>query len=440
MNTSTSRISAAKFGGGILREQNGLTVSQSYQRAANLSREFGYGLVVVSAVNGVTNKLIKACDLALKKSSNGASYKNEFEKVKSLHESIHDSPGVTFLHNKLYSALGNAYNGRVSPEESSAIIQSFGEQISAQIFSEISGFELIEPAHIGLVSSSESFLNATVSITNGSCPDPHYQYIMGGYYARDSNGKIHLTGRGGSDYIAAMASAAMGAQSLDLWKDVDGIMTADPRIVSNTHLREEVGFHEASVLANYGMNILHALAPEAVRGRGISFNVRNFYAPEATGTRIVENKTQNGFTIAHKKDISLIDVSAIEMANMYGYASEVFSRMSQNSISVDIISTSQISISFTVSRSNGPQAHQILSQSGIGTTSIIEDASLMTIVADNMNFVNLSSNTFAAISSAGQSNVHAISKGSYLGELNIVLNEDLLQPVLQSVHDRLLAV
>ncbi|MFH0927262.1 MAG: ACT domain-containing protein [Candidatus Micrarchaeota archaeon] len=436
-NNANAGRSAAKYGGGLFANAYGVSARQAYERAAGLSVKNGTTLSVVSAAGGVTDLIISALGQASKKTQQ---YHDSFDQIYALHEGIYKTGTTDSMHKGLRAILQKTCSDGGCDEQTRAIAESYGERISAYMFSKISGFTLIEPSEAGLISNQDSsFLNSTISIREGTILNHGCQYVMGGYYATDREGHIRLTGRGGSDYTAAMVAAAIGASSLELWKNVDGVMSADPRLVQNTVLRPQLSFHEASALAYYGMKIIHPRAPEAVRGRGISFNVRNFYSESGSiGTQILENKTTNGFTIAYKQDISRIDVSSEDMASNPGYASRIFSLMADAGISVDIISTSQTSISFTIKRENSEAAFSTLEKNQIGTTTLNPNASLMTIIADNVDFATLTSKTFGAISSAGISGVDAISKGSNLDELNIVTREDLLQPLMQAVHDGLL--
>ncbi|MCL2244418.1 MAG: aspartate kinase [Treponema sp.] len=177
--------------------------------------------------------------------------------------------------------------------------------------------------------------------------------VITGFIAKDAKGCITTLGRGGSDLSATMIAASCKAEEIQVWKDVDGILTADPRIVKNARPVQNVTYDEAAELAYFGAQVLHPRAMLPCMKTGTPVLVKNSYNTDAPGTRI-ENaavsakKSPPVRAITSRRNVTLVDIVSTRMLGQYGFLAEVFSVFARNSISVDMVATSEVSVSLTL--------------------------------------------------------------------------------------------
>ena len=182
-------------------------------------------------------------------------------------------------------------------------------------------------------------------VKNGIVP------VITGYIAKDRNGVITTLGRGGSDLSATFIAAACRAEEVQVWKDVDGVLTADPRIVPDAMTLAEIDYEEAAELAYFGAQVLHPRAMQPCIKNGIAVQVKNSYAPKMPGTRIVSKvKTKRSpvRSITMRKNVTLVDITSSRMLGQSGFLAELFASFAKYGISVDMIATSEVSVSITL--------------------------------------------------------------------------------------------
>jgi len=177
--------------------------------------------------------------------------------------------------------------------------------------------------------------------------------VITGFIAKDEKGNITTLGRGGSDLTATMVAAACKAEEIQVWKDVDGILTADPRIVKNAKPVQNVTYEEASELAYYGAQVLHPRAMQPCMKTGTPVLVKNSYNIEAPGTRIEHShassaKNRPVRAITSRRNVTLVDVVSTRMLGQHGFLAEVFSLFARHNISIDMVATSEVSVSLTL--------------------------------------------------------------------------------------------
>ena len=173
--------------------------------------------------------------------------------------------------------------------------------------------------------------------------------VLGGYIGATKTGLTTTLGRGGSDYSASLIGAALRAEAIEIWTDVDGMLTGDPKVVNGARTIEEIRFDEASELATFGAKVLHpnTIAP-AVK-LGIPVFVLNSYRPEGTGTRITFDAPRRAIrAVAGKRGITLVKVRTPRMLLTHGFLRQFFEIFERHGISVDVVATSEVSISVTI--------------------------------------------------------------------------------------------
>ncbi len=327
--------------------------------------------VVVSAVSGATNELIKAAKLAAK---NDISYKKILKALERRHiDTVNDLIGsrgaketlacIDELFRQLESvALGVFRVGELSPAGLDYIM-SFGERLSAHILAgalQARGVrcEYLNTRHV--VVTDEHFGSAKVDFSSTDKAMRAYfkkhpkLQVVTGFIGATPEGKTTTLGRGGSDYSAAIVGGALGAQSIEIWTDVSGIMTADPRLVPEANVVPELAFEEAGELAYFGAKVLHPKTILPAMRKGIPVKVLNTFKPTDSGTTIVPNfaerrrKSHTVEALTFKKPVLAIHISSPEFFDGNGFMSKIFEIFDHYRTSIDVVTTSVTGVSVTV--------------------------------------------------------------------------------------------
>jgi aspartate kinase len=262
-------------------------------------------------------------------------------------------------------------------------------------------------------------------------------FVAQGFIGSTENGVTTTLGRGGSDYSAAIIGAALGAQEIQIWTDVNGIMSSDPRSVKGVRTIDSISYSEAGELAYFGAKVVHpATIQPAVRDR-IPVLVKNTGNPDHKGTTIEHSRQETGLkAIASKKDITLINISSTKMLNAYGFLSRIFAIFEKHKTPVDLISTSEVSVSITIE--NRESLDQIIEELNVfSTTSVEENSSIICLVGQDLwkdsRFI---SRVFGLLEDTP---VQMISLGSSDINLSLVVPQDRTDLTIQALHDAFLA-
>jgi aspartate kinase len=248
----------------------------------------------------------------------------------------------------------------VSPRSQDAVV-SFGERLSTRLLvhkAKAKGLsaELVDAR--SAIKTDEHFTSANLlkDATNEACraafqPKPGHLIISQGFIGSTEKGVTTTLGRGGSDYSATIIGAALGAESVEIWTDVDGIMTTDPRVIPHAKVLPEISYAEAAELSYFGAKVIHPSTIQPAVDLGIPVWVKNTKNPAARGTVI----TPAGLAgvsgvqaIAAKKNISVITVKSTRMINAFGFLRRIFEVFDAHKVSVDLVATSEVSVSVTI--------------------------------------------------------------------------------------------
>jgi aspartate kinase len=175
--------------------------------------------------------------------------------------------------------------------------------------------------------------------------------VLGGFIGATANGVTTTLGRGGSDYSAAIFGACLGMDEIQIWTDVDGMLTADPRVVAEPRLVPQLSFAEASELAYFGAKVLHPSTILPAVAKNIPVRILNSRRPDVTGTRITaEGRSSNGqlTALACKRSVTVIDITSTRMLMAHGFLRRLFEVFERFRTSVDVVTTSEVSVSVTV--------------------------------------------------------------------------------------------
>lgn len=256
--------------------------------------------------------------------------------------------------------------------------------------------------------------------------------VMGGYIGSSTEGITTTLGRGGSDYSASLIGAGLQAESIEIWTDVDGMLTADPRVVPAARPIEQIRFDEASELASFGAKVLHpaTIAP-AVR-LGIPVWIYNSRNPDAHGTRITFDAPRRSVTaIAAKRDTTILRVATGKMLFQHGFLRRVFELFDEYSVSVDVVATSEVSVSVTVDDS-APLDVLLGALRQIGDVSIERRRAIVSVVgsgiADDADAMG------TVLRALGHRRIHMLSLSASAINLTILLDDADVPDAMRALH------
>ncbi|HTF38563.1 MAG TPA: lysine-sensitive aspartokinase 3, partial [Blastocatellia bacterium] len=259
--------------------------------------------------------------------------------------------------------------------------------------------------------------------------------VVQGFIGSTTDGVTTTIGRGGSDYSAALIGAALGAEAIEIWTDVDGLMTADPRVVPNARRIRVISFAEASELSYFGAKVLHPSTVLPAVEREISVHIYNTNNPACEGTLIVARPRPSRNlikSIAFKRGVTIVNVTSTRMLLAYGFLRTIFEVFDRHQTSVDVVTTSEVSVSMTLDNTDRLEAIK-RDLSGIGEVAIEREKAIVCVVGDNLKFTpGVAGRLFRAIEST---NVNMISQGGSEINLTFVIDESEVDRVVCRLHD-----
>lgn len=331
-----------------------------------------------------------------------------------------------------------------SPRSRDAVL-SFGERLSTLIITAAARARGIDAELVdarALIRTDSEFgaagpdMDATVKLARERLrPRPGYLYVTQGFIGSTPESVTTTLGRGGSDYSATILGAALDAESVEIWTDVNGIMTSDPRVIAEARTIPSVSYDEAAELAYFGARVVHPYTILPAVKRSIPVWVKNTMQPEQPGTRIQAETDGEGIrALASKSGITLITIQSSRMLNAYGFLRALFSVFDRYRVSVDLVATSEVSVSMTVER-DVDLAPIITDLEPLGEVSVERDKSIICLVGRRLfQRAGVLSEVFAAIDPIP---VRMISLGSSDINLSIVVSEAETERVLRSLHSTL---
>ena len=290
-----------------------------------------------------------------------------------------------------------------------------------------------------LVKTDENFTAAapiedltSKNISTRVRPRPGTMAIMQGFIASTTSGATTTLGRGGSDYTATIVGAALRAEEVQIWTDVTGIMTSDPRIVKSARTIDQISYREAAELAYFGAKVIHPSTIQPAVNLGIPVWVKNTFRPDDAGTRIIPSISGTGLrAIACKKGITLISVSSSRMLLAYGFLRRIFEIFEKYQTPVDLIATSEVSVSVTI---DNPAAVNAIARdlSEIGTVGVDSEKSIICLVGQELwKDTAFLARVFTALKSTP---VRMISLGASDINLSLVVAVESTDDSVRSLH------
>ena len=419
------------------------------KHVANLVTESGEPtFVVLSAMSGTTNTLVEISDYLYKKNPEGANeIINTLEKKYMVHvDELYDTDEYKqktrdFLHQEFDYLRSFTKDIFTSFEEKSIVAQ--GEVMSTNMMANY----LQEKGVKAVLLSALDFMRTD---KNGE-PDPQYIkeklaalmlknedyqiYITQGFICRNAYGEVDNLLRGGSDYTASLVGAALPADEIQIWTDIDGMHNNDPRVVEKTEAVRQLNFEEAAELAYFGAKILHPTCVQPAKFAGIPVRLKNTLDPKADGT-IIDNVIMRGKikAVAAKDNITAIKIKSSRMLLATGFLRKVFEIFESYQTPIDMIATSEVGVSMSIDN----QAHltDIVNElKKYGTVTVDSDMTIICVVGD-LDWSNLGFETLV-LEAMQNIPVRMISYGGSNYNISFLIKGSDKKRALQSLSDKL---
>ncbi len=450
-----------KFGGEALRDEERVLYT------ANVVKKFKKEetIVVVSAMSGITDKLYDLARNVI--NMNESEIRREVEKIKRRHEivinkCVHEKYKeecknvLNNLSEKLErTLLGISYVGELTPR-SLDLVLSFGERLIAPIFSYVLKSIGINSLHLtgyeaGIVTDSNfGRANPIWEKTKVLVRERVEKYlkdripVITGYIAADEKGRITTLGRGGSDYTATIIGSCLDADEIWLFKDVKGLMTADPKIIPEAKIIRKISYIEAMELAYFGAKILHPKALEPAMEKNIPVRIKPLFNPEDEGTLITAECMKSKDivkAIAVKKNVASLNIFGAGMVGLPGIAARIFNALAKNNINILMISqgSSETNISLVVEREDVDRAIEAIkeefkNENVIKNIDCNRNVAILAVVGAGMKGTKgVAARVFSAVAKAGV-NILMISQGSSEVNISFVVDEKDSDIALRALH------
>ncbi len=440
-----------KFGGTSVES------AAAIERVAGIvkAREERSPVVVVSAMGKTTNKLLAIANAAIE--GTRAEYIRQLHDLRDMHSRearqvapLAERASLDRFLDEHFQELtelvkGLAVLGELTPRSIDAI-SSYGERLSSFIVALAFRHFGMKTAHVDardfivtdrrhthaapLFPQTYARLSATIPALAANAV-----VVMGGFIGATEDGVTSTLGRGGSDFTASIVGAGIGAEEIQIWTDVDGMLTADPTILPGGHRVKTISFAEAAELAYFGAKVLHPATVVPAVEKNIPVLILNSRRPEVPGTRIVSEAVHCDNvvkSIACKRRIALVNIHSTRMFMAHGFLRRIFEVFDRFETSVDMVATSEVSVSLTVdSVERLDQVESELRQ--FADVEIEKNQSIVCLVGDNIRYTpGVARRVFNALDGI---NIRMISQGASLLNISFVIAEDDLRRTVAALHD-----
>jgi len=412
-------------------------------------------VVIVSAMTKVTDALLNAFDIAKKGDFAGAfaSLEPHFERHTEVSKHFIPAGASNLFDTELEFARGELSDLLMRTTRRSLplsmlkdAIVSYGEQLSSRLLAEVLKAKGVKARHVDsrrLIVTDDEFgaaqpiweetrdlvrLELQPLVSGGEVP------IMGGFIAGNRAGETTTLGRGGSDYSAALVAAALEASELQIWTDVTGVMTCDPRICGEARTIPVLSYEEAAELAYFGAKVLHPKTIKPAVDHHIPVRVCNTFEPSETGTMVLAHSGEAPNTIksiAHKKNITILRITSARMLGAYGFMSAVFQVFDRHRTVIDVISTSEVSVALTLDNSESIEK-VVEDLRRLGDVDVESGYAVICVVGEGLRAsTGLAAKIFSTLADV---NIALVSHGASSVNLTFVVREGVVADVIKKLH------
>ncbi len=419
-------------------------------------------VVVVSALSGVTDQLLSSAHTA---SHGDKSYREGIAALRLRHAQLvrdaiptEKQDALTHTHAELFTELESILQGIYLTEDltqkTTDAVMSYGERLTAHLLA-----ALLPDAHLldarSLIKTVRRAgkiivdFEASNTLIREAFKEAAPLTVIGGFISSDTESGITTTlGRGGSDYTAAIVAAALEADAMEIWTDVDGFMTADPRVIPTAYTIPELSYEEAIELCNFGAKVVYPPTIYPVRVKGIPIYIRNTFRPENIGSVIRADAAPSKHPvrgISSINETSMVTVSGMSMVGMLGINRRIFGRLTDAGVSVFMVAqtSSETSTTLCVSPEDGPRACHVLddefrreiSEGAMYPARLSEGLATIAVVGSQMkNVAGITGKLFTTLGRNGIS-VAASSQGALELNISLVVRREVLRKALSVLHD-----
>ena len=440
-----------KFGGTSVQD------ADAFLRVADIvssQKEFS-PIVVTSAMSKFTDALLNAFESAKKGDSNAgfsslayhfARHSNVAQELLGEESRLSFERELELAKSELSDLLLRAERRSLPLSMLKDAVVSYGEQLSSRLLAEVCKAKGIKARQMDarrLIVTDEEYgaaapiweesekliqLELQNLIENGEVP------ILGGFIAASRSGETTTLGRGGSDYSAALVGAALRAREIQIWTDVTGVLTCDPRICSDARTIDVLSYEEAAELAYFGAKVLHPKTIKPAVDHCIPVRVCNSHQPNERGTMVLAksdispNKIKS---IAHKTGITILRISSARMLGSYGFMAALFQVFERFRTVIDVISTSEVSVALTLDNTDSLDKI-VLELERLGDVEVDHGHAVICVVGEGLRATSgLASKLFSTIDDI---NISLISHGASSVNLTFVVKEEKVSEVIAKLH------
>jgi len=440
-----------KFGGTSVQD------AAAFARVAEIvsAEKENSPVIVTSAMSKVTDALLLAFDTAKKGDVEAAfeSLQPHFERHIKVSEELIGETGraafqieLDYAREELNDLLVRVARRSLPLAMLKDAIVSYGEQLSSSLLAEVCKAKNLNARHADsrrLIVTDDEYgsaapvwdeterliqLELQPLVNNGEIP------ILGGFIAASRSGETTTLGRGGSDYSAALVGAALKAREIQIWTDVTGVLTCDPRICPEARTLKTLSYEEAAELAYFGAKVLHPKTIQPAVDLQIPVRVCNSQQPSERGTMILpqaQSTPRLVKSIAYKKGITILHITSARMLGAYGFMSAIFQIFERHRTVIDVVTTSEVSVSLTLDNTDALEAVARDLQR-IGRVEIEPNQAVVCVVGSGLRDTSgVAAQIFTAISDI---NVSLISHGASSVNMTFVVEEAVVGEVIKRLH------
>ncbi len=395
-------------------------------------------IVVVSAMGKTTNRLLEAANLAV--AGQRVEALDKVESLRAYHHAEADGFGASTMIDQHFQELaelvrGLAILGELTPRSIDAI-SSFGERISSQVVALALKAKHVDSRTVIVTDERHTMAAPNYAETNERLKATQWGEItvMGGFIGATLAGVTSTLGRGGSDFTASIVGAGLAAKEIQIWTDVDGMLTCDPTVLPGGRRVKSLSFAEAAELAYFGAKVLHPSTVVPAIEKNIPVLILNSRRPQVDGTRITaEGPVTKSVakSIACKKNIALVNIQSTRMLMAHGFLRRIFEIFDRHETPVDMIATSEVSVSLTID--NVAKLEMIAAElREFAEVEIEQDKAVVCLVGDNIRWqAGVAHRVFRALDLV---NVRMISQGASLRNLGLVVAQSDLREAVERLH------
>ncbi len=400
-------------------------------------------VVVVSAMGKTTNRLLEATQRAVSGDRTGAL--SQLEDLAAFHHREADPYGARTIIDEHFHELselmrGLAILGELTPRSIDAVC-SFGERLSSRIVALALGATHVDSREVIVTDDRHTQAAPLYPETNAKLAAVAWGEftVMGGFIGATRAGVTSTLGRGGSDFTASIVGAGIGAEEIQIWTDVDGMLTADPTVLPGGRRVKSISFNEAAELAYFGAKVLHPSTVLPAIERNIPVRILNSRRPEVDGTLITADGPKTSAvakSIASKKNITLVSVQSTRMLMAHGFLRRIFEVFDRYETPVDMLATSEVSVSLTID--NPAKIDAICEELRAFSEVEVESGNaILALVGDNIRWQpGVAHRMFRALANV---NVRMISQGASLRNIGIVVAQADLRRATEALHEEFFA-